>query len=370
MDMEVLHQKQQVRKRRSFFSRLRTSWALGHEREDDPVLFPEMKQQPRRHSAPSKREKIVILSLGSIILAGGCVGLAFFVGSGPRALPDLGLTPGASTVHKSLFSYVNSDTANQGSGSPILPDGVLFTSVSSRAYTLERGDTLSEIAHENGLDVGTLIAFNNITDVRKIYAGSELKIPNVDGIPYTVRSGDSVASIAEKFSVPVNYILDANDLQSEVITAGQILFVPGGQISEYDYKKAMGTLFIYPTRGRLTSPFGYRSDPFTGVRSMHYGIDLAGPVGTPVSATMEGTVVLVGDRPRGFGKYVVIRHSHGFQSLYGHLSRILVRKGQHISQGQQIGEMGSTGRSTGPHLHFALYRNNVPVNPLGGYLYK
>lgn len=170
--------------------------------------------------------------------------------------------------------------------------------------------------------------------------------------------------------MPLNSILDANDLESEIIEPGTSIFIPGARISDYEYKKATGTLFIYPTRGRLTSPFGYRTDPFTGTRRMHYGIDLANRVGTPVRATMAGTVVVVANHPQGYGKYIVIRHERGYQSLYGHLETILVRKGQRVSQGQKIGLMGSTGRSTGPHLHFSLYKNYVPVNPLAGYLYK
>jgi len=275
-----------------------------------------------------------------------------------------------NSVRSNLLAYADYDTANQGSGSYMLPEGAIISSVSSREYSLKRGDTLSEIARRNGLDVGTLIAFNEISDVRRIWAGSTIRIPNVDGVPYTVRSGDSLATIAEKFSVPLNTILDVNDLQSETITSGEVLFIPGGRISEYDYKKAMGTLFVYPVRGTLTSPFGYRSDPFTGVRVMHYGIDIAGPVGTAVTTTRAGEIINIGDRPLGYGKYVVVRHENGFQSLYGHLSRIVVRRGQYVQQGQKIGEMGNTGRSTGPHLHFALYRNNVPVNPLNGYLYR
>ena len=135
-------------------------------------------------------------------------------------------------------------------------------------------------------------------------------------------------------------------------------------MNEFDYKKAMGTLFVYPTQGRFSSGFGYRADPFTGKRRFHNGIDLANASGTRISATMSGTVADVGDRPSGYGKYVIIKHANGYQSLYGHMSRITVREGQYVYQGTKIGEMGNTGRSTGPHLHFSIYKNNSPVNPL------
>lgn len=369
MVIEALHQKQQVRKRRSAMDRLRRLFAAQGSDSDAPLIFQTEDEPVRKRPKLTGRSRYALIA-GAVVLVAAALPLAFAAGKrGGMAVPSLESAEDDS-IRKSLLMYAGQNTANQGSGTYMLPEGAIINSVSSREYLLQKGDTLSEIASRNSLDVGTLIAFNQISDVRKIYAGTTIRIPNVDGVPYIVRRGDSLASIADKFSINLNYILDANDLQTELISAGDQLFIPGGKISEYDYKKAMGTLFIYPTRGRLTSPFGYRNDPFTGVRSMHYGVDLAAPVGTSIGATMAGQVIAVGDRPAGYGKYVVVRHDHGFQSLYGHLSRILVRKGQYVAQGQKIGEMGSSGRSTGPHLHFALYRNNVPVNPLAGYLYK
>jgi murein DD-endopeptidase MepM/ murein hydrolase activator NlpD len=280
------------------------------------------------------------------------------------ALPD----DSSARVH--LLHYIAPESEAKGSGEVGIPDGRIIDQVKTFSYTIERGDTLSEIAAKHDLDVGTLISFNDIDDVRRVMAGTELTIPDVDGIPYTVKKGDTLERIAGRYDVPLENILDANDLQSATIQPGQTLFIPGGEISEYDYKKAMGTLFIYPSLGRLTSGYGYRNDPFTGLRRMHYGIDLADSVGTIVKSTMAGRVATIGNQPRGYGKYVVIQHRHGFQSLYGHLSTIEVRRGEYIRQGQKVGEMGNSGRSTGPHLHFSLYKNNVPVNPLSGYLYQ
>ncbi len=274
------------------------------------------------------------------------------------------------TVSGELLAFASPDSEARGSGDINFPERPIVTSVDTHTYTVKRGDTLSEIAAENNLDVGTLISFNKIDDVRRLMAGSEITIPDIDGVPYTVQRGDSLEKIANRYQVTLENILDANDLQTALIQPGQKLFIPGAEISEYEYKKAMGTLFIYPTSGRLTSGFGYRSDPFTGVRRMHYGVDLANRTGTAVNATMSGRVVAVGSQPRGYGKYVVVKHNHGFQSLYGHLSSIDVSRNQYVSQGQRIGRMGNSGRSTGSHLHFSLYKNNVPVNPLGGYLYQ
>lgn len=273
-------------------------------------------------------------------------------------------------INNELIAYASPETDARGSGDFSAAAKPLIRSVSTRSYTVQTGDTLSEIAALNDIDVGTLISFNEIEDVRRLLAGSVIRIPDIDGVPHVVKKGDSLESIAAKYDVTLEHILDANDLQTALIHPGQQLFIPGATINEYDYKKAMGTLFIYPVSGRLTSGFGYRSDPFTGVRRMHYGIDLANRVGTRVTAPMDGTVVVVGNQPNGYGRYVVIKHRYGFQTLYGHLSTIDVKRNQYIYQGQTIGQLGNSGRSTGPHLHFSLYKNNVPIDPLAGYLYK
>ena len=96
---------------------------------------------------------------------------------------------------------------------------------------------------------------------------------------------------------------------------------------------------------------------------MHYGIDIANKTGTAVKATLDGDVLKCG-RSLVYGKYIIIRHSGGYQSLYAHLDKYLVRKGQNVSQGEIIGELGNTGRSTGPHLHFSIYKNQKPVDPV------
>lgn len=281
------------------------------------------------------------------------------------------ILPGDSLViNSSLLEYASSEFTGMGSGIPYIQESAIISTVKSFDYQVKDGDTLSDISKLYNIDVGTLISYNKIKDVRRIWVGINLKIPDIDGMPYVVRNGDSLESIAGKYGIPLNDILDANNLDSEIISVGDRLFIPGAKISEYDYKKATGTLFLYPASGRLSSPYGYRIDPFTGVRRMHYGIDIANRTGTDIRSTMAGTVVVIADQPLGYGKYIVIRHDRGFQSLYGHLDAILVRKGQRISQGQKIGRMGSSGRSTGTHLHFSLYKNNSPVNPLNGYLYR
>ncbi len=372
---EVLLLKQRVNRKgkRSSASLLRSASSVrSEERGKKSSLLPLLRAKfaiPAAlvRKAGSGKSSFIAIALSSTLILGLLAYNALLTISAEEtkiALPE----ESSSRVH--LLHYIAPESEARGSGEVGGLEMRVVDTVNTFSYTVERGDTLSEIASRHDLDVGTLISFNDIDDVRRVMAGTELTIPNVDGVPYTVRKGDTLERIAGRYNIRLESILDANDLQSAIIQPGEVLFIPGGEISEYEYKKAMGTLFIYPSAGRLTSGYGYRQDPFTGIRRMHYGIDLAEAIGTNIQATMAGTVASIGNQPRGYGKYVVLQHRHGFQSLYGHLSTIEVRRGQYIGQGQKIGEMGNSGRSTGPHLHFSLYKNNVPVNPLGGYLYQ
>ena len=206
------------------------------------------------------------------------------------------------------------------------------------------------------------MSVNNIDNARRISAGQVLRVPSTDGLLYTVKKNETLAGIAAAHNVSVTALLDANDLTQEILAVGQKLFIPGASLSSFELRKALGELFIYPIRGRLTSPFGYRKDPFTGVRSFHSGIDLAAPTGTAVKATLDGKIAETGFN-RIFGNYVIITHDRGYQSLYGHLSAIYVKRGQYVTQGTAVGAVGNTGYSTGPHLHLSIYKNGSLINP-------
>lgn len=114
----------------------------------------------------------------------------------------------------------------------------------------------------------------------------------------------------------------------------------------------------------FTSGYGERSDPFNGGRARHMGIDLAGPLGTPVYATADGVIEVAGWNSGGYGNLIKIDHGKGIETRYGHLSKILVQPGEHVVRGQQIGRMGSTGRSTGSHLHYEVRIDGAAVNPI------
>lgn len=119
---------------------------------------------------------------------------------------------------------------------------------------------------------------------------------------------------------------------------------------------------IWPAKGWANDGFGYRKSPFTGKKEFHEGLDISARKGTPVIAPADGFVSFVGNS-NSFGNYITINHGYGYKTRYGHLSKILVTKGQAVKRGENIGLIGSTGRSTGPHLHYEVHRNDVPVDP-------
>jgi len=119
---------------------------------------------------------------------------------------------------------------------------------------------------------------------------------------------------------------------------------------------------VWPAAGRQTSPFGYRFHPILKQRKLHAGMDIGAPTGTTVKAATSGVVIIAG-YTRGYGNRIVIDHGGGISTLYGHLSRISVSEGQKVARGKKIGAVGSTGLSTGPHLHFEVRKNGTPVNP-------
>jgi murein DD-endopeptidase MepM/ murein hydrolase activator NlpD len=127
-------------------------------------------------------------------------------------------------------------------------------------------------------------------------------------------------------------------------------------------KQLACTPSIWPARGWLTSGFGYRIDPFTGLRQMHEGLDIANRIGTPINAPADGVVYRVFNN-FGFGLMVEINHGYGIVTRYAHLSKANVRVGQRVKRGERIAAMGNSGRATGPHLHYEVRLNNVPINP-------
>ena len=292
--------------------------------------------------------------------------------TGPLALKDSGKAE-LETLDKVMAAFVADASVSYTDSGDIVGSGksraelaALFKKpVSYQTYTVRSGDTLGGITKRFGLtNLSTLIDVNGITNARSLHEGQKLRIPSVDGLMYTVSKGNSLTGLSAKFNVPLEDLLDVNDLASQTLTVGQQLFIPGAKMDAAKLHEVLGDLFKIPISAayRISSKFGWRPDPFTGVRSYHTGIDLACPEGTPIRAAMNGTVAFVG-WSNVFGNYIIVNHPNGYQTLYGHLSASRVKKGQSVTQATVIGLVGSTGYSTGAHLHFTVYKNGRLINP-------
>jgi murein DD-endopeptidase MepM/ murein hydrolase activator NlpD len=230
------------------------------------------------------------------------------------------------------------------------------------AYRVEKGDTLYSIADAYNVTIDTVISFNGIKSARALQVGTLLKIPSMTGILYTAKSGETAESIAKMNGVSAERIIEANGLKQGAIKPGSNLFLPDARLASITLREISGDLFSWPVRAPITSWYGWRSDPFTGEKKFHNGLDISAALGTPVRAAMDGTVASTG-YSSGLGNYVIIRHHAGWQSVYGHLKSISVKAGQRVATGQVVAYSGNTGYSTGPHLHFSVLKNGRTVNP-------
>jgi LysM repeat protein len=225
-------------------------------------------------------------------------------------------------------------------------------------YVVREGDSLSQIAGMFGVSTGTIIWANDIKRGSLIHEGQTLIILPVSGVQHTVKSGDSLKSIAKKYKGDVDEIIQYNELaENAVLAIGDVITVPGGEMAIPVYSSS-GTI-VRGTNGPTYS--GYYLRPVSGGRKSqglhgYNGIDIAAPNGTPILASASGTVIISKGAGwnGGYGNYIAIRHSNGTQTLYSHNSQNIVYVGQYVVQGQVIGYVGNTGRSTGPHVHFEV----------------
>ena len=223
-----------------------------------------------------------------------------------------------------------------------------------------------------------------------------------DGVYHTVTQGVTLYRISQAYKIPIAKLMEANKLSSpSAIKVGQKLFIPGAKVvlpvepyaplSPSEKKKLEQSLgagepppplsppaevskerqdsekppwwgkeldIIWPIQGKINSPFGPRG------KRHHDGIDIGSPSYQEVKAAMDGEVILARHTRTGYGKVVVLRHDQGFSTIYGHLNVIIAREGEAVRKGQSIGGVGSTGRSTGPHLHFEMRHKGHPLDPL------
>jgi LysM repeat protein len=248
-------------------------------------------------------------------------------------------------------------------------------------YEVNNGDTISSIANKFKISINTILWSNNLTAFSLIRPGDKLTILPTSGTVYTVKSGDTVGKIALKFGVEENSIFQYNSIKSaNGLIIGKTIIIPGGKkISEttaivkksgsskannavavieklINPKKAPASksAMLWPTEGhRISQYYSWR----------HTGLDIANKVGTPLYAVDSGTVEFAG-WSNGYGNNVVINHGGGKKTRYAHASKLYVKVGESVGRGEQIAAMGSTGWSTGPHIHFEVIINGAKYNPL------
>jgi murein DD-endopeptidase MepM/ murein hydrolase activator NlpD len=237
-------------------------------------------------------------------------------------------------------------------------------------YRVQEGDSLWSISNKLSISIDTLFACNVMKDPDYLKPGTKLTIPNQDGLFHKVKKGDTLASIAEKYKTEVQRIHKANpDLDPDSLQVDMKIFVPGATPASSVFNLSDGRSssrsqgFRWPVAGKINSPFGWRRHPITRKRNFHTGIDIRANTGRIIRAAKSGRVAYSGWMG-GYGRVVVINHGNGYSTLYAHCSSLLVRKGHRVSSGQAIARVGSSGRTTGPHLHFEVRRNNKPINPL------
>jgi len=244
---------------------------------------------------------------------------------------------------------------------------VTSTSPAILTHVVAEGEMLSQISSQMGVSPEEIMADNNLVSASTITAGKTLYAAS-GGIVHVIKSGQTLTDISITYGVPIDKIAQVSGITDPGrIFAGQRILIPGATTNLWQavvrLSHGQQVRFIWPLEGNITSPFGWRIHPVLGMRHHHNGIDIDVPVGTMVRAAAPGNVHLIQDDPEGYGTLIVLEHANGYLTLYGHLSSVLVSKGQFVEVGQPIAESGNTGLSTGPHLHFEIRNGDFPVDP-------
>lgn len=309
-----------------------------------------------------------------------------FLHSTMMALLFFGFTFGPKFVKDSVAEEAQLRAAEStGTGGAILGESLddtgLVTLESEKSwnevseYAVKDGDTLSSIAAKFDVSIDSIKWANAKVDFKTLKPGVILTIPPVTGIIYKVKAGDTIYSIAKKFETNPQGIVDFplntfSDDETFALAAGQTLIVPDGVMPDAPAPAlprfanvltpdagsvtAAGS-FVWPAFGRITQPF----------RSYHRAIDIANKDGGTILAADAGKVIVAGWTNSGYGNHVIIDHENGYVTLYAHMSSLSVVSGQKVGRGAVLGQMGSTGRSTGTHLHFEIRSGGGNVDPLG-----
>ncbi|GEM_PF-3919205 len=277
--------------------------------------------------------------------------------------------------------YFTEETSNNIFGDGSVPVSTTFAEIiipkrdreKPIIYKVQAGDTVSKIASDFELKTSSIIYSNRLSSSNPILkVGQDLIIPQVDGITHMIQKGDTYSSLAKKYRGDLQKTKDVN---FEIpFTPGQTITIPNGRPPEVaktitpTYQPTQVNIsndanlssenWYWPMSGKITQYFGK-----TSFNPNHTGIDIATKSGTPIRASKSGTIITA-TYQRWYGNLVVIDHGGDYKTYYGHMSAFKVSKGDKVEKGQIIGLEGTTGWSTGPHLHFEIRYKNKPTNPL------
>jgi len=303
---------------------------------------------------------------------------------------SVSVQPGSGALSQNILNQPDITSLSVGGtavNKPIIMPGADLPSATGPSkrtqivlHTVQSGETIGAIAEKYSIDVVSILWANNLSVRSYIRPGDKLKILPVSGLTHKVKSGDTILKIARTYDADAEKIIEFNKLQTggSDIQIGEELIIPEGvkprpaytytpptqkytQLSQVVAPKPSvsapaGSGYLWPTSvNRITQYYGWR----------HTGLDIAGPVGSPLYASRSGKVIKSQcGWNGGYGCYIILDHGGGVQTLYGHASKLYVSYGESVTQGQTIAAMGSTGRSTGPHIHFEVRINGRRLNPL------
>lgn len=271
------------------------------------------------------------------------------------------------------------------------PGGSTVPRTKTDTYVVKEGDTIGSIAQKFNVNVGTILWSNNLGEREYIRPGDSLRIPPVSGLLVTIKKGDTVAKLASRYQADADAILSFNKIANESsLSLGTELVIPDGKPPEpvptviaartraterattqqptassavssgprpknADDSSLSKTKILWPTPGHvITQYYGWK----------HTGVDIDGDFTSPLYAAYDGVVTTAGWNNGGYGLQVIVDHPNGMRTRYAHSSKLFVKVGDQVKRGQVIAMMGSTGRSTGSHLHFEVYVNGIRTNPL------
>ncbi len=258
---------------------------------------------------------------------------------------------------KNIEPYANMVKAN------ILTDKILVVS-----YKItQKNENLWTIKKKFNIDLDTIIGANPYLKTYEVRPDQELVIINRKGVLHRIKTGETLEQVCELYGKKTEDVLSENERYKQM-SVDSFLFIPNAEPvdltpemkDQYALKKIFG--FPFEKWHKRSSGFGLREDPFTGEKSFHSGFDLRANYGDKICCVADGVVIFSGE-DGAFGNAVKIKHSGGYVTLYGHCEKLLVKEGVKVKKGKVIALVGSTGRSTGPHLHFTVWKNGVLVNP-------